>query len=84
MRSGHAGRCPDERAAQDMAAFYEAQRSNPDLVPFVGPEDSLQRFLSGGIVRREEFVTDQSLFTIKALLPAQMKRLQWMLDHGSA
>jgi hypothetical protein len=72
---------PDEAARTAMNAFYAARRRNPGVVPYIGPEDTLNRFLSGDVVTQRDLVTDQSLFTIQAILPAQMKRLRWMLDN---
>jgi len=71
---------PDEHARAALAAFHAAQRRNPDVVPYIGPEDMVNRFLQGDVVTGRDFVTDQSLFTVKALLPEQMRRLRWMLD----
>ena len=63
------------------AEFHAAKAKNPDLVPYLGPEDTLQRFLDGAIVTHQDFVFDLSPFTMKAILPEQMRRLKWMLDN---
>lgn len=61
----------------------EALSSNPggDRVDWYrGPEGTLTRFLDGEVVTHDEFVQDPSPFTLKAMLPAQMRRLRSMLD----
>lgn len=74
------GPFPDEDARTAMEAFYAQQRRNPDVLPYIGPEETLRRFLAGDVVTKHDLITDQSLFTVEALLPGQMRRLRWMLD----
>lgn len=62
--------------------FHAERAANPDLAPYVGPGESLERFLAGDVVTYEQFVADGSVWTVKNLLPEQMRRLRWMLDHG--
>jgi hypothetical protein len=61
--------------------FHAERERNPDLAPYVGPGDSLDRFLAGAIVTREQFIADDSLWVAKNIRPEQMRRLRWMLDN---
>lgn len=72
---------PDEAARTAMARFYAARLNNPDVVPYIGPEDTLRRFLGGAVITPREFVTDQSPFTVEAMLPVQMRRLKFMMEQ---
>lgn len=74
-------RCPDEAARIAYTEFRAEQRRNPKMLPYVGPEDTVNRFLVGDVVTEADFLTDTSLWTIKALLPEQMRRMQWMFDN---
>lgn len=74
-------RWPDEAARIAYTEFRAEQRQNPAMLPYAGPENTVKRFLAGDVVTKTDFLTDTSLWTIKALLPEQMRRLQWMLDN---
>lgn len=74
---------PEETARRQVAAFYAARGQNPDLLPYMGPEDILNRFLAGEIVTAHDMLTDQSLWTVQPILPEQNRRLRWMLENLS-
>jgi hypothetical protein len=75
------GEALDERARQDLAAYYAARAEDPNALPYIGPEDIYNRFMAGEVVTQQDMLTDQSLFTVRPILPSQMKRLRWMLDN---
>lgn len=70
---------PEQDAAQQFAAYEREKAANPDLLPYVGPGDVLDRFLAGEIVTPTDALTDESEWVIRALHPAQSRRLRWML-----
>jgi hypothetical protein len=72
----------DEDVRKLSAAFYAEKARNPDVVPYIGPEDTLRHFLDGAVVTGQDLVCDQSPFTLNALLPEQMRRLRFMLDRS--
>ena len=61
--------------------FHAERAANPDLAPYIGPEETLERFLSGEVVTAHDLLTDQSKFVGRNILPEQMRRLRWMLDN---
>lgn len=63
-------------------AFHAEREANPDLMPYIGPQDTLDRFLAGEIVTSDGMLTDQSPFVARNLDPRQHRRLKWMLDRG--
>jgi hypothetical protein len=76
----------DALTAEDramIAAFHAEREQNPDLMPYIGPEDTLTRFLAGEIVTAAGLVTDQSPFVARNLDPRQHRRLQWMLENAA-
>lgn len=65
----------------DMLERFHAERANnPDLAPYVGPGESLERFIAGEVVTHRQFITDQSKWVARNILPMQMRRLRWMLE----
>jgi hypothetical protein len=62
--------------------FYAERAEDSDLAPYVGPGDSLVRFMSGEVVTYPQFVADESKWVARNILPAQMRRLRWMLDNS--
>ena len=63
-------------------ACQAAQRRDPSLVPYIGPEDVLRRYQAGEIVTADECLTDQSPWIIEAIHHRAMARIQWMLRGG--
>lgn len=51
------------------------------VLPYIGPVDSLRRFVDGEVVTFEQFVTDQSLFTVEPMHPARLDRFKRMLEY---
>lgn len=70
---------PEQDAAQQLAEYGREKYANPDLLPYIGPGGVLERFLAGEIVTPEDALTDESEWVIRALHPAQSRRLRWML-----
>lgn len=67
----------DQRIIEE---FHAERERRPNLEPYVGPSDTLERFLAGAGVTHREFVLDDSLWTVRNLDPAVMRRLRFMLD----
>lgn len=65
-----------------MQAFHAERAANPDLLPYVGPVDLLERFQAGEIVTAHDMLTDQSLFVARNLDPRAHRRLKWMLENA--
>lgn len=72
---------PEADARSLLDAYHAALRENPNLVPYIGPQNTLERFLAGAVVGKRDMVTDQSPFTIQGVLPEQLRRLKWMMER---
>ena len=56
--------------------------TQPGTTKFYGPTDSIQRFLAGEVVTRDQFVQDQSPWTTKVMDREGAARFGAMLERA--
>ena len=71
----------DAAAVAQMRACQAAQRRDPDLVPYCGPEQILRRFQAGEVVTGHDCLTDLSPWIIEAIHHRASERLHWMVRN---
>lgn len=49
--------------------------------PYIGPENTLHRFLDGEIITRTDLLTDESLWVVVEIAPKAHQRLMWMIEN---
>ena len=53
----------------------------PITVPYVGPVNIYDRYMRGEVITRNDLLTDQSEWMIRAMDARDYRRLRWMLDN---